>query len=152
MARRDSRRGRISKSRHNALVGMLAEIVRRKFLSGDSGSLWGLEGPLRAGLRSDLCRRSWKWRDADAATRVLLEEVFRKAGAERPAWDEGQPEWIIKAGTLIECTRCANCHKPLLAGRPKFCSDLCANAQHKRIAQMKEAREEMAVRIAIGQT
>lgn len=141
MAQRDSRRGRISKSRHNTLVLTLAEIVRQKFLSGDSGSLWGLEGPLRAGLRSNLCLKSWKWSDADAATRALLEEVFIKAGAERPAWDEGQPEWTIHAGTLIERTQCVRCHRPLPEGHFRFCGSLCRSAHHKMVTAIREADE-----------
>lgn len=141
---------KISQSRQKSLVASLALTVRLAFQAGDIGSPWGLEGPLRAALRADLCRKAWQWADADAATRLLLEEVFRKAGAERPDWYEGQPEWTIEAGTLIERTRCVRCHNPLPEGHHKFCSRLCNTSHANWMARMRQASEEQAVHMAIN--
>lgn len=147
---RDARRGRMGEGRYNALVKELARVIRLAFEAGATGSLWGLEGPLRAGIRSDLCLQGWTWNSADLMARDVLEDAFRAAGAlVRPTWNEGQPEWTIEAGTLIERTRCANCHKPLPEGRPKFCSDLCASAMHLRIGRIKRANEAVALDLAV---
>lgn len=147
---RDARRGRMGESRYNALVKELARVIRLAFEAGATGSLWGLEGPLRAGLRSDLCLQGWGWQSADLAARDVLEDAFRLAGAIRPTWNEGQPEWTIEAGTLVERTFCANCRKPLPDGRPKFCSDLCQSAFNRRLNFRKAASEDVAVKLAIG--
>lgn len=150
MARRDPRLKRITRSRQNSIVTNLVGLVWDVFQAGETASLWGLEGPLRAGLRADLCRQSWKWRDADAATRALLEEVFAKAGAERPSWYEGQPEWTIEAGTLIERTRCVRCHGPLPEGHYKFCSRICNTSHATFIAKLRQASEDQAVHMAVN--
>ena len=148
---RDARRGRMGEGRYNALVKELARVIRLAFEAGATGSLWGLEGPLRAGIRSDLCLQGWTWETADLMARDVLEDAFRAAGAlVRPTWNEGQPEWTIEAGTLIERTRCANCHKPLPEGRPKFCSRLCSTTYNGRLSDMRHATEEQALRMAIS--
>ena len=67
----------------------------------------------------------WGWSSADLMAAELMAEVFRRVGAERPDWYEGQPEWTIKAGTLIARTRCVRCHGPLPEGHFKFCSRIC---------------------------
>ncbi|MFC5737716.1 hypothetical protein [Sinirhodobacter huangdaonensis] len=147
---RDARRGRMGEQRYNALVVELARVIRLAFQAGATGSLWGLEGPLRAGIRSDLCLQGWGWSAADLMAREVLEDAFRKAGAMiRPTWNEGQPEWTIEAGTLIERTRCARCGKELPETRHKFCSDLCASAMHMRVRRIKEANEETALDMAV---
>ncbi|QFQ89880.1 hypothetical protein F8A10_20925 (plasmid) [Paracoccus kondratievae] len=68
--------------------------------------------------------------------------------AQRPSWDEGQPEWTIHAGTLIERTRCVRCHKPLPEGHFKFCSNTCAASHSHRLARMKDAEEDQVIRLA----
>lgn len=60
--------------------------------------------------------------------REMLADAFRMAGAVRPSWNEGQLEWTIEAGTLIERTRCVRCHKPLPEGHHKFCGEICAGS------------------------
>jgi len=139
----------ISQSRKKSMIEELARLVQAVFQAGKTGSLWGLEGPLRAALRADLCRKSWRWSDADAATRALLEAVFMKAGAERPDWYEGQPEWTIEAGTLIERTRCVRCHGPLPEGHYKFCSRLCNTSHARDMWAIRHASEEQAIRMAV---
>lgn len=91
---RERLRGRLGRARFDALAGELARLIRLAFAAGDTGSLFGLEGPLRHGIRSDLCLAGWRWETADAMARDLLEEAFRRARAVRPDWYEGQPEWV----------------------------------------------------------
>ena len=146
---RDARRGRLGPGRFDALVRELAGVIRLAFEAGATGSLFGLEGPLRHAIRSDLCLQGWRWKDADAMAREMMELAFRAVRATRPTWNEGQPEWTIPANTLIERTRCVRCGKPLPEGHHKFCSDLCASAHGKRLASIREADEARAVLMAI---
>lgn len=139
---RDARRGRLGEGRYNILVRELARVIRMAFEAGDTGSLFGLEGPLRAGIRSDLCRQGWGWLSADLAARDLLDDAFLKVRALRPAWEEGQPDWAICSGALIERTRCAKCHGPLPEGHFKFCSSGCAKVHSYRLSARREASEE----------
>ncbi|MFP4250929.1 MAG: hypothetical protein ACLFU7_14810, partial [Armatimonadota bacterium] len=76
---REARRGRLGRQRFDHLAGDLARVIRLAFQAGDTGSLFGLEGPLRAGIRSDLCLMGWKWADADFMARELLDEAFNGA-------------------------------------------------------------------------
>ena len=149
---RDARRGRLGPGRFDALVRELAGVIRLAFEAGATGSLFGLEGPLRHAIRSDLCLQGWRWKDADAMAREMMDEAFRAVRATRPTWNEGQPEWTIPANTLIERTRCVRCGKPLPEGHHKFCSDLCASAHGKRLAAIREADEARAVLMAIRWT
>lgn len=128
------------------MANRIAETTRGAWLDGTTASPWGLEGPLRARLRARFCLSGWPWPEADMLARDLLSEAFVAAGAtDRPSWEEGQREWTVRPGTLIERTRCANCHIKLPEGRPKFCSDLCQNAAYLRIWRIKTAREGEAV-------
>ncbi|WP_306752095.1 hypothetical protein [Paracoccus actinidiae] len=140
----DARRGRLGKGSFDALVTRLFQVIKMAFEAGDTGSLFGLEGPLRHGIRSDLCLQGWRWQPADDMARELLTTAFRRANANRPGWDEGQPDWAIHAGTLIERTRCANCSADLPEGHFKFCSDLCASAHHRILDTVKSAAEGAA--------
>lgn len=147
---RDARRGRMGEARYNAVAKELARVIRLAFQAGATGSLWGLEGPLRAGIRSDLCLQGWRWAEADKMAREVLEDAFRIAGPMiRPTWNEGQPEWTIEAGTLIERTHCARCFKPLPDGNHKFCSDLCRASFHAQIARRKSWTEQNALDLAV---
>ncbi|UFS64543.1 hypothetical protein LO749_10270 [Paracoccus denitrificans] len=146
---REARRGRLGKGRFDLLVKELVAVIRLAFAAGATATLFGLEGPLRAGIRADLCRQGWRWQDADDMAREMLDEAFRAVRATRPGWDEGQPEWTIHAGTMIERTCCARCHAPLPEGRRRFCSDLCRNSHHGHISRLKEMDEARAVRSAI---
>ncbi|WCR01913.1 hypothetical protein [Paracoccus saliphilus] len=146
---RDARRGRLGPGRFDNLVRELAGVIRLAFEAGATSSLFGLEGPLREGIRADLCRQGWHWQDADDMARELLEYAFRKVHAIRPSWEEGQREWAIHAGTLIERTRCIRCHTPLPEGHYKFCSNICGASHSQRLATRKRASDEKAVKLAI---
>lgn len=145
---RDRLRGRLGKGRFDALVKELAGTVRLAFEAGITASIWGLEGPLRAEIRADLCRQSWAWETADLMAREMLASAFLAVNAKRPAWEEGQPEWTIHAGTLIERTRCIRCHGPLPEGHHKFCDGLCAASHQQRLRRLKEASEDLTVSLA----
>ena len=145
---RDAQRGRLGRGRYDALAKELAALIRLAFEAGATASLFGLEGPLRHGLRSDLCLQGWSWAAADLMARDMLADAFRAVRAVRPSYNEGQREWTIEAGTLIERTRCVRCHGPLPDGRPKFCSNLCKDGHHMKISSIRRADEDKAVRIA----
>lgn len=147
---RDARRGMLGAGRFDVLVRELAAVIRLAFEAGATATLFGLEGPLRAGIRADLCRQGWPWGGADDIAREMLVEAFRKVNATRPAWEEGQPEWAIHAGTLIERTRCIRCHGPLPEGHHKFCGHVCAASHNQRLATRKRATDERAVKLAIN--
>lgn len=146
---RDALRGHVGAGRFQTIVGDLAALVRLAFQAGQIASVFGLEGPLRAGLRADFCLQGWGWRSADLMARDLMAEVFARIGAERPDWYEGQPEWTIRPGTLIERTRCVRCHTPLPEGHYKFCSRLCNTSHASLMALKRQASEDQAVRLAI---
>lgn len=147
---RDAQRGRLGSGRYSILIKEISTAIKLAFEAGATSSLFGLEGPLRAGIRADLCRQGWRWQDADDMARDMLAEAFRVVRAIRPDWDEGQREWTIHAGTLIERTRCACCHGPLPEGHHKFCGRGCAASHQQRLSRRKEASDEMAVMRAIN--
>ena len=151
-AEREARRGRLGKQRADALVNELVAVIKLAFEAGATGSLFGLEGPLRHAIRGDLCLQGWRWKDANIMAEDVLAEAFRRARAVRPTWAEGQPEWVISAGDLIERTRCVRCHKPLPEGHHKFCSQPCAKSHSAKLALRREATDDRAVTLAIRST
>lgn len=140
---------RFNRRRKNTIAGEVAGVIRLSFQAGEIASLFGLEGPLRSAMRADLCMRGWQWSDADQAARDVVATAHSLLGAERPDWYEGQPEYVIAPGVLIERTRCAWCHKRLPEGRPKFCSDTCKSAYKGRVFRLRSATDEKAAEIAV---
>lgn len=122
--------------------------MRQAFDAGAIAYLGGLEGPLRHGIRSDLCLYGWRWADADRVADVVVQGALRRVRAVRPSWYEGQPEWAIQPGVLIERTRCIKCHKPLPEGHHKFCGKLCADAYGQRARLLRDGTEDTVVWIA----
>lgn len=146
---RDARRGELGRGRYGTLVKELTAVIQLAFEAGATASLFGLEGPLRHGIRADLCLQGWTWANADLMAREMLDDAFRAARAVRPSWEEGQAEWAIHAGTLIERTRCVRCHGPLPEGHFKYCSTNCGASYNQRLAWRKKAEEDRAVKLAI---
>jgi hypothetical protein len=144
--RRDALRGRFGQERFAALVKELVELHRLALDSGAIVSPFNLEGTLRHAIRGDLVLQGWAWRDADFAGKEILGAVYMRLRARRPGWNEGQPEWTISAGDLIERTRCQNCHAKLPEGHFKFCCQTCAQASHARLARRREMDEETTAR------
>lgn len=145
---RDSAMGRLGKARTDAVVAGLRRIMRHEFVEGRIATLFGLEGPLRHAMREALCLQGWHWADADTAARQLVDAALASLWAVRPTWNEGQPEWAIEAGTLIERTRCVRCHAPLPEGHHKFCSRLCSTTYNSWLSDMRRADESNVMRIA----
>lgn len=145
---KEARRGRLGPARFDAFVSELAGVMRLAFDAGTTGSLFGLEGALRHAIRSELCLYGWRWHDADAMARDLMDGAFWAVRARRPTWNEGQPEWTVEAGTLIERTRCARCGAPLPEGHHKFCSSLCARAHQNYRYRINRTSEAAAVAMA----
>lgn len=146
---RDARRGRLGKGRFDNIVRDFAGAIRLAHAAGEIGSLFGLEGPLRHSIRSDLCLQKWSWSDADDMAREILGMVFLVLRANRPSHDEGQPDWAISTNILTERTLCVRCHAPLPEGHFKYCSDLCGNASRAWAARLKSANEDLAVQMAV---
>lgn len=139
----------MGRQRFDALAGDMATLIRLAFDAGTIGSLLGLEGPLRHSIRADLCLIGWRWRDADSTASEIVGDALRRVRAVRPTWNEGQREWTIQAGVLIERTRCVKCHKPLPDGHHKFCSRLCGDAHQHRMAELRKGGESAVLKIAI---
>ncbi len=145
---RDARRGRLGTGTYQRLVTDLAGTIQLAFDAGATATLWGLEGPLRHAIRSDLCLQGWHWIEADKMARELLEDAFRWVNAKRPDWEEGQPEWAIATNIHTERTLCVNCHGPLPEGHWKFCGKVCSDAfsaRQNRRAQMTDQRVAASV-------
>ncbi|MET4104623.1 hypothetical protein ABIE58_004082, partial [Roseovarius sp. MBR-78] len=122
---RDAARRKLSKDRAETIVGHLCALTRVALEEGRVLTPLAYEGLFRRVIRSELCLQGWSWSAADDTARDVVAVVFAIMQVKRPNWYEGQPEWTIERGSLIERTRCANCGHPLPEDRPKFCSDGC---------------------------
>lgn len=148
-AERDALRGRMGPGRHKTLVDALAKQTLDAFMDGRIPTLLAYEGAHRHAVRAALCLQGWHWRIADTMAADVVWSVHMKLAAKRPSWNEGQPDWTIEAGTLIERTRCVRCHNDLPEGHHKFCSDLCRTSHHNRLWKIREADEDKAIWMAI---
>lgn len=129
-----------------ALADFLAARTREAFNAGQIPTLMSYEAVHRNTIRSVLCLRGVGWQVADKMARDVVSEVLMRLAANRPAWAEGQPEWTVQGGALIERTLCVHCHKDLPEGHFKFCGALCRGAHGLRMMRMREASEaQMAV-------
>lgn len=133
---------RLAQRKQVALADYLAWRTREAFNAGRIPTLLSFEGVHRRTIRSVLCMRGLSWPLADRVAADVVHEVLLKVVAKRPSWAEGQPEWAIEAGTLIERTRCVHCHKGLPEGHHKFCGKLCRTAHGLRMMRMRDATED----------
>ena len=147
---RDATRHKLAKGRADHIVGHLCAITRLALSEGRILTPLAHEALFRQAIRSQLCLQGWKWHPADQVARDLVGVMLSILQAKRPSWNEGQPEWTIERGTLIERTRCANCGNPLPEDRPKFCSDPCRNTYNHRLSRLKEASEAQMAKLAAG--
>lgn len=138
-----------SRRRWQGMAGEVAGVIRLSFAAGEISSWLGLEGTMRAALRADLCLRGWQWRDANQAACDIVAHAHSLLGAERPSWYEGQPEYILAPGVLIERTRCRRCRKKLPEERPTFCSDICRRGHHTMLARIRAEADGEAADLAI---
>lgn len=86
------------------------------------------EGPARAGLRGALCLDGWPWSLADAEAELIVGAALTMAGAKRPTWKEGQPEWTQDGHAPLTRERCKRCAKPLPPENFVYCGSVCAQA------------------------
>lgn len=147
---RDAIRGRMGQDRHRALVLRIVNIIRTQIAEGRLATPFGLDGPMRHAVRGKLCLEGWGWSEADEAAKHVLSECYVMLRAERPSWNEGQPDWVTHGGQLIERTRCARCHKPLQGEQKKFCSSLCASGYHMVLRNIQKADESKVLKIVVG--
>jgi hypothetical protein len=134
---------RLPKRRAEALAAGLARITREARADGRIASPFAYEGPFRHVMRRALVMRGWRWQPADEAAQLVLAVSFQLLRAERPSWEEGQPDWT-RTGPFIQRTRCVNCRRKLPEGHWKFCSELCASSWHHRWRTWLGASEESA--------
>src|SRR3546814_1442074 len=92
-------------------------------MSRSEPTAFSLEGELRHRLRSSLCRQGADWILADLLAAAIVEDALRKVGAQRPTWQQGQPEWTQEGVIYIQRTRCIRCRWKLPPGHRKYCSD-----------------------------
>lgn len=128
------------------IVAAMAKVMRRDFSDGVTASMFAYESLFIAKIRARFCLIGWPWSLADRAARDLVEQALHLTGAERPSWDEGQREWTLSPGLLIERTRCVRCHGKLPEGHFKFCSELCGNAHRLRLLRLREMNEVRLIR------
>ena len=126
----------------------LVENVTRILKTGES-TKFEFEGPCRHGIRRHLVLRGWKWPDADNAAKQVVAKALSRIGAERPTWDEGQPEFA--KNFRIERTWCAyhRCQnripeERIASGQAMYCSDLCAQGAHEQRKWRSGIRRSMA--------
>lgn len=104
---------------------------------------FALEAPCRYGLRVGLIMDGWSWGAADAEAESIVLAALAQAGARRPTWAQGQPEFC-QPGVIPPPPRttCARCGRPLDLLQRRFCSKVCKTAARNDRA-MRDDREEM---------
>jgi predicted nucleic acid-binding Zn ribbon protein len=114
---------RLGKDRKLSIRGKIVAIMREA-----EPTPFACEGPCRAGIRASLCLQGWKWVDADVAAADVVTAALNIAGAKRPTWQEGQPEWTQPGALPILRYYCSRCGAKLPEGHRLWCSDVCAHA------------------------
>jgi hypothetical protein len=133
------------KAEREALVNALVMLLRDAREAG-APSWFTLEGPAVAVIRAQLCLERWPWPAGDWAARDVVGEALARVGAERPSWQEGQPEWTDGGAIRVERTGCAECGKPLPEGHKLFCSRRCGQAARARRYWRDRAEERNLAR------
>jgi len=142
---------KLNRDKRRHLVDKCAAFMREGKANGRVPTLLNYEAPMRHGLRVRLILEGWGWTDADAAAADIVKTALNQVGAQRPTWEEGQPEYSQQgAGALIERTRCVRCHKPLEGIQRKFCSDLCGLAHHSRLNAITSQADGAAYDYVVG--
>lgn len=84
------------------------------------------EGPMTHALRSTLCLDGNAFERADMEARSVVGQVLHDLGAERPSWEQGQPEYV---DPRENCTRCGKTILEVYGHKSyRFCSEVCAKA------------------------
>ncbi len=149
----DAARRRLAKMRAEAVVTLLVRLTREALAEGRIVTPLNREAIHRQLVRTILVWQGWPWPPADNVAAELVRISLDTMNAKRPDWYEGQPDYVIHRGTLVERTRCANCGKRLEETQRKFCSQGCNSVHHRRlhywIGADAEQTARMVARIAL---
>lgn len=125
-----------------------------EILNAGQSSKFQYEGAVRHGLRAGFCLEGLPWAKADARAAVIVEEALRRIGAERPTWQQGQPEWTQEGYAPVERYFCAWCGSRMPEARnrngvaKKYCSQLCGMAASHRKARVSGEQMSLAEYLA----
>lgn len=122
---------KLNPDKHRSIREKIADMMREA-----EPTQFAVEGPCRHGIRSSLCLQSWPWAMADRISAEIVATALSMAGARRPTWGEGQPEYTQPGALPILRECCSRCGKTLPEGHRRWCGDVCAQA-----AQMDRQRE-----------
>jgi hypothetical protein len=128
-----------------SIVKAIITVIREDRDAGVTPTLLNHEGALIHSLRGGLCLAGLKWAVANEQAREIVVEAFQKAGARRPTWKEGQPEWTDGGVVRSERFRCGNCAKPLAEDQKVYCGKLCREAAMKRRYYQNHAETMAAI-------
>jgi hypothetical protein len=131
--------------RRATLIWAITETIREDWREGITPTLLNHEGMLVASLRSGLCLEGMPWADANTSAIEIVSEALRAAGAKRPTWNQGQPEWTDQGVIRDTRTRCAQCEAPLEVGQKTFCSARCANSHRAKMAYQHDIEAARAI-------
>lgn len=130
---------RLNKDRRRHLVTTVAKIL----MAGEP-TKFSFEAPCRHGIRSSLCAQGWHWQEADTIAADIVATALRRIGAQRPNWQQGQPEWTQDGFAPILRTRCVHCGRPLPESDGTnriYCSEACSNVHRGRLSAIRRADE-----------
>jgi len=124
---------KLNRARRRHLIDRAATILRK-----GEPSKFQFEAACRHGFRSSFCLQGWSWIEADQAAADIVAAALLLVGAERPTWQEGQPEWTQDGVLRVERDDCLRCRAPLPEGHYKFCSSECGLAYRNAIARRND--------------
>jgi len=90
------------------------------------------------------------WFDAEAAAVDVTLRALALMGAERPMWQQGQPEWM-QVGVIAPWREpCAWCGKPIEDDRKaKYCSAICSKVARGHFYNKRKNFERIAAADAV---
>ncbi|MGH6951860.1 MAG: hypothetical protein ACREH4_13390 [Vitreimonas sp.] len=101
---------------------------------------WNGEAGARHCIRVRLIMGGWGWHDADSQAHEVVQEALRRCGcAERPTWQQGQPDWAQPGFDPVFHTHCVRCGEKIPdertggnkgRGAVKYCSQLCGQSHY----------------------
>jgi hypothetical protein len=140
----------LNKDKRRHLVATVLAI-----LESGTPTKFAYEASCRYGLRRTFCVEGWPFHEADATAADIVSTALRRIGAQRPTWQQGQPEWQQFGYAPVEYTRCLHCGGAIPPDRGsrngsavKYCSALCGQAAYMRKARRSGERMTMAEHLA----
>ncbi len=86
------------------------------------------EGSSIAGIRTGLCMTGHSWIASHNEAETIVGEAFKRLGAKRPTYDEGQREYSIAPENCSWCGLAVPDELILSQRKTRFCSDVCARS------------------------